>query len=108
MKRILLAITLAGLLAVPVVSLAVEPLPETVTTPEDIITLIETIAAWLFWILLAVALIYILMAALQFLTSGGDPMRVEKARNNLLYAIVGLAVAFLAQGLVRVVEFIIL
>ena len=107
MKKILLAATLISLLALPVVALAQNGIPEgLIEEPQDIIDLITKIADWIFLILLAVALIFILIAALQFLTSGGDPMKVEKARNNLLYAVIGIAVAFLAKGFVEVVRVI--
>lgn len=108
MKEKIIALTSISLLLVPVVALAQPPetLPAVVTTPGDIIRIIETVANWLFVILLAVALIFILIAAYQFLTSGGDPTRVAAARQNLLYALVGIAVAFLARGLVALVRFV--
>jgi len=111
MKKILLVTILASLLALPAlalpaISLAIEEIPPGPTTPEQLIGIIETIANWMFAILLAVALIFILMAAFQFLTSGGDPMRVEKARMNLLYAVIGIAVAFLARGFVALVRLV--
>jgi len=106
MKKILLAPVLISLLALPVVALAQEEIPETITTPQDIIDIIETVANWFFAILIAVALIFILIAAYQFLTSGGDPARVGAARQSLLYAIIGIAIAFLARGIVMLVRFV--
>ena len=109
MKKILSAIFLVSLfLTVPVVSLAqpAEAIPDTITTPDDIIAIIDNAANWLFVILLSVALLFILIAAFQFLTSGGDPARVQSARASLMYALIGLAVAFLARGLVFLVRFV--
>jgi len=102
------SITLVTLLLLPVVVLAQgEEIPTgLITSVDDIIALIRRLANWFFAILLAVSLIFILMAALAFLTSSGDPAKVEKARNMLLYAVIGIGVAFLAQAFVQLVRFI--
>ena len=48
------------------------------------------------------AVIMILLAGLKFITSGSNPQDVTKAREMILYAIVGLIIAALAQVVVRV------
>lgn len=113
MKKILLASVLFSFLVFPVVGLAglVAPpagseIPETITVGADIINIIDNLANWLFAILLAVAMVFIILAAFQFLTSGGDPARVTSARQSLMYALVGIAIAFLARGLVFLVRFV--
>jgi len=105
MKKILLAATLTSLLVLPIVSLAqIEPIPPGPQTPQAIIDIIDRVANWFFAILLAAAVIFIVLAAYQFLTSGGDPARVGTARQSLIYALIGVAVAFLARGLVTLVR----
>ncbi|MCH8741411.1 hypothetical protein IH779_00735 [Patescibacteria group bacterium] len=108
MKKILFILTIVSLLILPVVSFAVvsptETIPEIITAPGDIIVIIDAIANWIFVILLAVAVIFILIAAFQFLTAGGAPERVSAARTNLLYAVVGVAVAVLAKGFIELVK----
>lgn len=64
---------------------------------------ILTIGDYVFVALLVVAIIFILIAAWGFLTAAGDPDKVKRSQNNLLYALVGIAVAFLAKVAVRVV-----
>ncbi|OGZ17486.1 MAG: hypothetical protein A2Z78_00820 [Candidatus Nealsonbacteria bacterium RBG_13_36_15] len=97
-------------MTLPTVGLAITAptttIPSPVTAAGDIITLIDNVANWLFAILLSVALLFILIAAFQFLTSGGDPARVSSARGSLMYALIGLGVAFLARGLVFLVKFV--
>lgn len=54
-------------------------------------------------LILAVAVIMILFAAFRFLTAGGDAEKITVARNTLIYALVGVAVAtfaFVLPGLV--------
>ncbi len=51
----------------------------------------------------AIAVIMVIVSGLRFVTSGGDAAKVSSAKNALAYAIVGLAVAGLAQVLVHFV-----
>ncbi len=47
------------------------------------------------------AVIMIMLAGLKFITSGSNPQEVTKAREMIIYAVVGLIIAALAQVLVR-------
>jgi len=48
----------------------------------------------------ALAVIFIIIAGLRFVTSSGSSEGVAQARNALLYAMVGIAVTLLAQSIV--------
>ncbi|MEO5949247.1 MAG: pilin [Candidatus Saccharimonas sp.] len=48
----------------------------------------------------AIAVIMIIVGGFQYVTSQGDSSAISKAKNTILYAIVGLAVALLATGIV--------
>jgi hypothetical protein len=54
-------------------------------------------------ILGAVSVIVIIIAGITYTTSGGDANLVAKAKNTLIYAIVGLVVAILAYPIVNYV-----
>lgn len=71
--------------------------------PKDAILFIDTMANWLFAILLTIAVIYILLAAYEYMSSKGGE-GVEKAHKMLLYAAVGIAIAVLAKGIVFAVR----
>jgi len=71
---------------------------------KDIPTLIGTIATWLLGIGTVISTIVVLWAALLFMTSGGSPTRVTQARQTLLYAIIGLAVLILADGVALLIQ----
>ncbi len=43
-----------------------------------------------------VSFIFVIMGGVRYITSTGDPTRIESAKNTLLYAIIGLIVTFLA------------
>lgn len=51
------------------------------------------------------SVIVIIISGMKFILSGGDSNKVSNAKNSLIYALVGLAVAALAQLLIRFVLF---
>ncbi len=79
-----------------------EDLPS-IDSPAKIERLIVKITDWMYTIFLALAVIMIIYAAFVYLTSGGGE-NVAKAHKMLLYAVVAIAVAMLAKGVVKVVE----
>jgi hypothetical protein len=54
-------------------------------------------------IVAALALLMIVISGLRFITSGGDPQRANKARDGVVYALVGLALALTAEAIVAFV-----
>jgi len=50
-----------------------------------------------FGIIAVVAVLFIVIAALKFVTASGDPQEVAKARNTIIYALVGLIIAISAE-----------
>lgn len=58
---------------------------------------------WFFTILTVLVVIYVLVAAYNYISSGGDEEKVKKANHQLLYAGIGLAVALLSKALPRLV-----
>jgi hypothetical protein len=51
----------------------------------------------------AVALLIITLAGLKYVLSQGDPQAVAKAKDTILYAIIGLVIAILAVAIVSFV-----
>lgn len=49
------------------------------------------------------AVIMVIISALKYVTASGDPSNVSSAKNTLLYAMIGLFIAALAQALVHLV-----
>lgn len=58
-----------------------------------------TLVAWIFTILVVLTVIFILWAAYNYLTSGGDEEKIKKANHQLLYAAIAMIVAILSRGL---------
>ncbi len=109
MKKALVSLTLIGLLIVPALILAqVEIAPGVVEAKEYEVccgpnSIIYRLMNYLFSILLIVAAIFIIIAAFMFVTASGDPDKTKTARNFVLYALIGVLVAFGAKGLVSLV-----
>ncbi len=73
--------------------------PTYITTAADILTKLDTILNWIFTIALILAVVFLILAGIQFVTSGSDPAKISEARQKLIWAIVGIIVAAIAKGL---------
>lgn len=63
--------------------------------PNGLITKVTKVLA----IFTGVAAVFVLViAGISFMTSGGEPSKIATARRMVLYAVVGIMVAVLAQG----------
>ncbi|MEK7510330.1 MAG: hypothetical protein AAB567_02080 [Patescibacteria group bacterium] len=81
-----------------------QELPEGPQTGRQLLELVKAITDWIFVVFLLTAVIFIILAAFQFLTGGGDPGKLAEARNKLIYAAVAIAVALMARGIPVVVK----
>ena len=106
-------IGLLGLFAIfsvflfPAIALAqpnIELTPSPQTPPNlDPMQVFAKVITWVFGVLLVIVVIMVLVAGYMFVTGGGNPEQIGKARTILMYALFGLAVAVLARGLVAFV-----
>lgn len=62
---------------------------------------IQAVLSLVFKIAGAVAVIVIIVAGISYIVSAGDPQRTAKAKDAILYAIIGLFVAILASAIVQ-------
>lgn len=67
------------------------------------VTFLGTITDWLFTFLLIFAVVMFIYAAYLYLFSGGAEESTAKAKNYLVYGVIGVAVGMLAKGIVFVV-----
>jgi hypothetical protein len=75
-----------------------------ITSPTDISNLVQRILNWVGGIVMTIALIMLLWAAILYLTAGGAEDRVKRAKNYLIYAIIGIVVAILAFSVQPLLE----
>jgi len=64
---------------------------------------IEVLLQLVFTIAGVVAVIVIIIAGISYILSAGDPQKTAKAKNTILYALIGLVVAILANVIVSFV-----
>ena len=100
MKKVLSGVATISLLALPAVVLA-----QAAAAPNvNIFSALSTLTDYLFTILLIIAVIFLIIAAFTFISASGDPEKIGKARNFVLYALIGIAVAVAAKGLIALVQ----
>jgi low temperature requirement protein LtrA len=106
MKKIILALSiLAFLSAISVPFVYAEEWPPTApeVTMDSPIAVVTLILNWFFGFVVIIAAIMIIAAGFIYVTSSGNAEKVKTAMNTLIYALIGLAVAILAKGLVFMV-----
>ncbi len=63
----------------------------------------HTITSTILYIVGIIAVIMLIMGGIRYVISGGDAKKVTDAKNTVLYALIGLIVAFLAFAIVNFV-----
>ena len=75
--------------------------------PSCLLDTIFTIADWVFYIVLAVAIIFVIYGAYLIMTAGGAPDKIKNGRDFILWSIVGLIVGLLAKSIPSIARTII-
>jgi uncharacterized membrane protein YidH (DUF202 family) len=75
-----------------------------VDSPEKVVGVIEKASVWLYNILIAGSVVMIIIAAFNFLGSGGSEEKVTKAKNQVIYAVIAVAVAILATSVQKLIQ----
>lgn len=103
MNRQILGIFLAVLFLFPFLASAAIWL-ENPLKYDTIAELIESIAGLILWTAIAVAPVLILIGAYNIMTSVGDPAKVKKGRDFILYSAAGLAIILFARGIIALIR----
>jgi hypothetical protein len=72
---------------------------------SSVTSIVQTVVTIISWIVGIASIIMIIFGGFRFVTSGGDANATASARNTIIYAVIGLAVAAIAEVLVRFVIF---
>ena len=70
---------------------------------QDLMKMVNTIINVIIGVIGFVAVVVIILGGVQYTTSAGDPGKVKKAKDTILYGIIGLVVAILAFAIVNFV-----
>ena len=71
-----------------------------------VVSAIYRITDWIFFFLMAIVVIMVLFGAFNLLTAGGEPDKISKGRNYILWAAVGFIVALLAWAVPGVAKLV--
>lgn len=66
--------------------------------------LINSIIDFIFTIAIAITPIMVIVGGFMFITGGGDPAKITRAKQLLLWTVIGLTVILLAKSLVAVLR----
>lgn len=83
---------------------ALQGVADTADAAETLTDFIEEVAKLFGYFIMAASVIAVLYSAFLFLTSGSDPNQVTTARQALLYAVIGVAVAVVAFVIPGLIE----
>ncbi|GEM_PF-2316062 len=75
-----------------------QKLPAGPQTKAELLAILDTVVNWFFTIFIIIAIIFIILAAFQFITGGGDTAKISEARQKLIWATLGIIVALIAKG----------
>ncbi len=65
---------------------------------------LERIIGFLFWVGLALAPVFVLIAAFYFMTAAGNPAQIETGKRIITYTVIGLLVIIMARGAVAFLQ----
>lgn len=77
---------------------------EIITYPEvPVFETIRRVGDIIFTLLLVISVIFFLIAGIMFVSAAGSETQLTKARNMLLYGVIGIIIAVLAKGIVSLI-----
>ena len=71
--------------------------------PADLNQMIRNVLNWVFGVIGIVAVIMIIIGGFNMMISSGDPGKVKKGKDTILYGIIGLVISLLAFAIVNFV-----
>lgn len=77
--------------------------PSKINTGSEIIVAVKRAAGFLFDLFTALAVVFIILSALFYLTAAGNQTQLDRAKNILIYSIVAIVIALIAGGIVSFV-----
>ncbi len=74
------------------------------SSPDDLTGgVLKNVISLLLYLAGTIAVIMIVVGAIRYITSDGDPSKASTAKNTVLYAVIGLVVAVMSFGIVSFV-----
>lgn len=100
--RVLIRLSVGVALALGLVVLLASPAFAAGTAAPTLNSVIDNLRNWIVGFLAGLATLFLTIGGVRYLTAGGDPGQVEKAKTALKSAAIGYALAILAPLLVSI------
>lgn len=104
-KMLFLAVALNAILS-PLSALAAAvnfTLNEPNNVPNNLNTVIGSIVSGVVTLMALVAVLFLVFGGVQYLTSSGEEAQVEKAKNTMTYALLGLVIAAVSYATIKLI-----
>jgi hypothetical protein len=72
--------------------------------PKDIFRILSKVVSYAYTVFFIVAVLFILIAAFNFLTAKGDSAKVQSARSQITWAVVAIAIALISVGAAQIIK----
>ncbi len=99
MFSVIILILLVSIIATPALAIKDPEKPEGV--PSGLLNIINSISEAILYVVGTIAVLFIIIGGFQYITSAGNPDAIEKAKNTILYAVIGIIIALLAYAIVK-------
>ena len=70
---------------------------------SDVQGIVQDVVGWFQVFFYTFAVIFILLGAWDYLSSGGEPEKTKSGRNKIIYGLIAIAIAVIAGGVTRMV-----
>lgn len=109
MKKTLKKVAIIALMALPIVGFAqygpdVDTAQTGIRDIYDISDRLVTLVNWVTGLFFVAAVLFLFYAAFLYLSAAGDAEQLKKAKNQLIYSIIAIAIALLAGSVRFIVE----
>ncbi len=74
------------------------------SNPVSIVDVVLNIVKWFAWIIAALSVIFALYSAFLFIISSGDDSTLRKAKEVLVFVVVGIVIALISFGIVALTK----
>lgn len=71
---------------------------------DSIQELVDSVISWVITFGMVLAPLMIIIAAYYFITAMGDPAKIKKAKDIILWTIVGIVIILLSRGIILIIQ----
>ncbi len=75
-----------------------------VNSGDDVLRIIGNVTTWLWRFFMIITVLVFMYIGFVYLTSSGNPDKIGQANNMIKYGIIGIVVALLSGGMVKLIE----